>query len=239
MSRQVVLVHGAWHGAWCWDRLLPHLDKADVEAVAIDLPGHGEDPGPLGDLHADSGRVTEVLDRSDGGVLLVGHSYGGAVITEAGVHPAVEHLLYLAAFPLDEGETCMTAAAQIAEAAGIDHAGRPDLSGALQDRGDGNLIIEPAAAAATLYNTCDEETVAWAVARLGPQPAVTLAQEASAVAWRTKASTYAICTEDLIVHPDFQRIVAGRCTSSVEWATDHSPFLCRPDLVARLISDLV
>src|SRR3954471_17117003 len=106
----IVLVHGAWHGAWCWDQLLPLLDAAGVEAVALDLPGHGGSAEPFGDLHADADSVRHFLDDGEGPVVLVGHSYGGAVVTDAGSHPRVRHLVYLCAFQLDEGESCSAAA---------------------------------------------------------------------------------------------------------------------------------
>src|SRR4030088_1094188 len=105
MKRTVVLVHGAWHGAWCFDRVMPLLEQVGIPAVAGDLPGHGQDPGPLTDLHGDAKRVREVLDGIDGDVVLLGHSYGGAVITEAGVHPAVTHLVYLCAVVPDAEES--------------------------------------------------------------------------------------------------------------------------------------
>jgi pimeloyl-ACP methyl ester carboxylesterase len=230
----VVLVHGAWHGAWCWQRVVDRLTDAGVRAVAIDLPGHGDDPGPLGDLHTDSSRVREVLDEQSGPVVLVGHSYGGAVITEAGDHPAVTQLVYLCAMALDGGETCLSAASEQAAAAGISYAGRPDLGAGLVPAAEGSVTVD-ASVAAALYNDCDPATVAWAVARLGPQPVVTLQQTPTAVAWRTRPSTYAVCRDDMIVHPDLQRLLASRCTTSVEWDTGHSPFLSRPELVTDLL----
>src|SRR5258708_453841 len=112
MPRQVVLVHGAWHGGWAFDRVLPLLTIAGVSSVAVDLPAHGEDTGPPGDLHSDAARVKAQLDRADERVVLLGHSYGGAVITEAGDHPAVAHLVYLCAPVLDAHESCGSAAAE-------------------------------------------------------------------------------------------------------------------------------
>jgi hypothetical protein len=76
MTATVVLVHGAWHGAWCFDRVMPLLREANVPAVAVDLPGHGQDRGPFTDLHGDASRVLAVLDGIDGDVVLLGHSYG-------------------------------------------------------------------------------------------------------------------------------------------------------------------
>jgi pimeloyl-ACP methyl ester carboxylesterase len=231
----VVLVHGAWHGAWCWDRVVAGLTAAGIESVAIDLPGHGADPGPLGDLHADAGRVRNVLDRMSGTVVLVGHSYGGAVITEAGDHRAVAHLVYLAALPLDHDETCTAAATEEAAAAAIDHAGRPDLGAGLIPGSDGTVTLDADVAVAALYNDCDRETAEWAIARLGPQPLVTLQQAPAAIAWRCRPSTYIVCADDQTVHPDLQRLLAKRCTATVEWNTGHSPFLSQPNLVVGLL----
>jgi pimeloyl-ACP methyl ester carboxylesterase len=78
MERPVVLVHGAWHGAWAWawERVLPLLTSAGVECFALDLPGHGADGAPFGDLSSEVACVRETLDELDGDVVLVGHSYG-------------------------------------------------------------------------------------------------------------------------------------------------------------------
>ena len=237
MKRPVVLVHGAWHGAWAWERVLPLLRSAEVEWIALDLPGHGEDGGPFGDLHSDVVRVHEVLDQFNDDVVLVEHSYGGAVITEAGLHPAVQHLVYVAAFALDAGESCVSAATDV-EAGLISHDGRPNLgAGFIMSSGD-MITLDPSSAEECLYNDCDADTVAWALARLGPQPLITLQAEPRLDAWQTKPSTYVVCVNDMAVHPDLQRIMARRCSSVVEWPTDHSPFLCRPDLVAGLLIDL-
>jgi pimeloyl-ACP methyl ester carboxylesterase len=238
MERRVVLVHGAWHGAWAWDRVLALLGSAGIACTAIDLPGHGDDTGPLGDLHADAARVRHVIDGTGDDVVLVGHSYGGAVITEAGTHDKVRHLVYIAAFALQAGESCVSAATADGEAAHVSHEGRPNLGNAFRMSPDELITLDPANAAECLYNDCEPEVVAWALARLDAQPLVTLQGTPRAVAWHTTPSTYAVCTHDLAVHPDLQRIMATRCGSVVEWATDHSPFLCRPDLVAALLARL-
>ena len=238
MDRSVLLVHGAWHGAWAWERVIPILAAADIACLAVDLPGHGDDGGPFGDLDSDIARVHQTLDQLSGDVVLVGHSYGGAVITEAGVHPAVQHLVYIAAFALEDSESCTSAAAAEVNAGQVSHDGRPNL-GAGFVMGSGDMItLDPSSAAECLYNECNAETANWALARLGPQPLVTLHSKPKMMAWRTKPSTYVVCLEDMAVHPDLQRIMARRCGAVIEWPTDHSPFLCRPDLVAELLIDL-
>jgi len=237
MSRPVVLVHGAWHGAWCWERVVKGLAAEGIDALAIDLPGHGADTGTLGDLHSDAARVRELLDQQAGrDAVLVGHSYGGAVITEAGEHPAVGRLVFLCALALAASESCTSVAAGDPAAASISHDGRPDLGQAVIPGDDGTITLDPALAAACLYNECDPETAAWAVGRLGPHPLVTLQQTPPSVAWLSKSSTYAVCANDLAIHPGLQRIMAARCTRTVEWESDHSPFPSHPDLVIRLLA---
>jgi pimeloyl-ACP methyl ester carboxylesterase len=235
---RVVLVHGAWHGAWCWDRVVDGLSALGIEAVAVDLPGHGADPGPLGDLAGDAARVEAVLDGLEAPVVLVGHSYGGAVVTEAGVHPAVAHVVYVCAFAIDEGESCANAVVDAAASMNISHEGRPQLAEALVFHDDGTVTLTPELAAPCFYADCAPDDVAWALARLGPQRMDTMSQAPSAVAWRTKPSSYLVCTEDLAVHPDVQRLMAARCTTTVEWACSHSPFLSQPERLAELLGGI-
>jgi pimeloyl-ACP methyl ester carboxylesterase len=236
MTATVVLVHGAWHGAWCFEREIPLLRAAGIPVVALDLPGHGRDPGPFTDLHGDAARVRAALDGTEGDVVLLGHSYGGAVITEAGVHPAVTHLVYLCALALDSGESCATAA--VGEAKTLSHDGRPTLADGLVNHPDGSTTLTPEAAAACLYNDCDADTVAWAIAHLGPQPMANLGQSPTAVAWRQTPSTYVVCADDQVIHPGLQKILADRCTHSRVWPTGHSPFASRPGLVSGLLTEL-
>jgi pimeloyl-ACP methyl ester carboxylesterase len=239
MTTSVLLVHGAWHGAWCFDRVLPLIAEAGIDVRAIDLPGHGADPGPLADLHTDAARVRETLDEIGGDCILLGHSYGGAVITEAGVHPAVRHLVYLCAFAIDADESCVSAAIDASAALDISWEGRPNLAEAIVAHSDGTSTVNPDLAAQCFYNDCDAETIAAAIARLGAQPMSTLGASPAAVAWRERPSTYIVCTDDLAVHPDLQRVMASRCTTSVEWPTSHSPFLSTPERIADLVTGLI
>jgi len=108
----------------------------------MDLPGHGNDSGDFGDLHVDSTRVRKELDRLGNGVVLVGHSYAGAVITEAGDHPAVEHLVYVAGFPLDTDESCVNAALGDPGADQISRDGRPDFGSGFVYRSEGSVTLD-------------------------------------------------------------------------------------------------
>jgi pimeloyl-ACP methyl ester carboxylesterase len=100
------------------------------------------------------------------------------------------------------------------------------------------MTLDPAVAAAVFYQDCAPEDVTWAVARLRAQSRTAIKQAPAAVAWRTKPSTYVVCTEDRTVPLDLQRFLAARCTDSVDWPTGHTPMLARPDLVVALITRL-
>lgn len=235
----VVLVHGAWHGAWCWDFVSPLLTSAGVEVTCVDLPGRGTNVEPLADLHGDAQAVTAVLDAIPGPIVLVGHSYGGAVVTEAGVHDRVTQIVYIAAFALEEGETVAHAAAEEARAARLDHTGRPNLGTSLiSDDGGEITTVRPDLAVSLFYNECPADVAAWAVPQLGRHRMGNFAQEVSACGWRVHPATYVMCRKDNAVHPDLQRILAKRTARSIELASDHSPFLGQPQVVADLLREL-
>jgi pimeloyl-ACP methyl ester carboxylesterase len=233
----VVLVHGAFHNAWYWDDVVRGLGERGITALAPDLPGHGDDPRPLGDLHEDAAAVQALLDTIDGDVVLVGHSYGGMVITEAGEHLAVAHMVYLAAYLVDETESTANAAATDPDAASIDRTGRPDIGRAITVAG-GIASVDPAVAGPILYAGLEPRLAAGAVARLEGQRARSLAQTPTAVAWRSHPTTCVVATEDLTIHPQAQRIMARRATRSMEWETGHFPMLTHPHLVIDLLAEI-
>ncbi len=230
--RPVVLVHGAWHGAWCFASLQGALDDLGVPSFAIDLPGHGVSTDPLGDLYGDARHVAAVLDRLEGQAILVGHSYGGAVITEATVHhPDVAHLVYLTAFALDFGESVMALLSSIPEA-------RVQLGQAMRFRDDGTSVLDPVAAVPALYADCSSSSVQAAVARLSPQPMVTFTQPVTGIPRDTVPSTYVRCLRDQAVHLDHQDLMAARCREVLTFDCDHSPFMSRVDDTAALLATL-
>jgi pimeloyl-ACP methyl ester carboxylesterase len=230
----VVLVHGAWHGAWCWEPVLDLLDDAGVPSLALDLPGHGDSAEPLSDLAGDAASLRAALDTLDAAVVC-GHSFGGTVVSQgAAGHPAVRHLVFLTAFPLLPGESAMNAAAGEVEP----DAGTSELSDALRSADNGMLTLDPERAIPALYADCAEDVAAKAAARLGLQAMAELRGVATTAAWQDTPSTYIVCTEDRAVTPALQRALAKRCTHTIEWPTSHSPFLSRPELVADLLAGL-
>jgi pimeloyl-ACP methyl ester carboxylesterase len=211
------------------------LDGRGLPSLAVDLPGHGASTLPFGDLEADAAHVAAVIRqagaRSRASVVLVGHSYGGAVIGDATRWTdAVDHLVYIAAFCLDVGET-------VSHQTDVEYPPVP-LSGAVCRDGD-VLTIEPAKARECFYTECPPAAADAAVARLCPQPVATFTQPAQAAPWRTITSTYIVCSRDQAVHPLHQQAMAERCGQIVTLDTDHSPFVSDPDAVADVLEGIV
>jgi len=222
-SKTVVLVHGAWHGAWCWDKVVALLEKQGVAVETFDLP--------LTSFDDDVAATRAVLDRTDGDVVLCGHSYGGAVITNAGNHPNVAHLVYLTAFACD-AEEFPAATATDADLPAT------DLASAFVIADDGTATIAPHFIVEGFYHDCDPQDAADATGRLRPIHMSCFTTPVGPPAWKAKPSTYVVCTEDRAIHPALQRHMAARCGSTVELDTAHSPFLNRPDAVADLLAGL-
>lgn len=234
----IVLVHGAWHGGWCWAALQAELDRRGVASLALDLPGHGTSTLPFGDLHGDAQHVVDVVATVGVPVVLVGHSYGGAVITEAAHRlgsdsdSPVRHLVYLAAFCPDEGESVMDLARH-------ESGGPVDLGAAMTAVEGGLTVLDPDKAAPALYGDCDEFAVAAALRRLCPQPVATMLQPVGGAPWRSLPSTYVVCTRDRSVHPGHQEFMAARCANVIRLDTDHSPFLSMTNETADVIAGVV
>jgi pimeloyl-ACP methyl ester carboxylesterase len=155
----------------------------------------------------------------NGPVVLCGHSYGGAVISAAGDHPNVGHLVYLCAFALDAGESL---AVNPAPAGPVALA--PQIDGS-------NLVVDPDGARDAFYGDCAEQPVD----RLVPHPLDAFTSPVEVAAWRSTPSTYVLCTQDRAIHPDQQRFFADRCSSVVELPASHSPMLSMPDRVAQIL----
>jgi pimeloyl-ACP methyl ester carboxylesterase len=225
----VVLVHGAWHGAWCFAALQDALDRRGVPSYAVDLPGHGASTLPLSDMHGDARHVAEVLAAIGRPAVVVGHSYGGAVITQAAALHETHHLVYLAAFALEAGESIASF-----NASGPRYEVRINHTVQRHEDGTSTLVLPDAIQA--LYGDCPPEAVSAAAARLGRQPLVTFAQAVDATP--TVPRTYVTCLRDEAIHPDQQRVMAQRCGREVVLDTDHSPFLSATDAVADLLAEL-
>jgi pimeloyl-ACP methyl ester carboxylesterase len=219
----VVLVHGAFHDGWCWERVRGALDDRGVPNQALDLPFSG--------LEGDAEAVGKLLDAIDGPVVLMGHSYGGMVISRAASgRDDVDHLVYLCAVQVAEDVDLATAMTTSDE-----------LMSAFAQGEDGAMHVDPAAAPAVFYHDCDAELTATAVSHLRGM-AFGAVQESDEppppAAWKQIDSTYVVCTDDRTIAPESQRSMAANATYVVEWDTSHSPMLSRPELVADLLAEL-
>ncbi len=236
MTATLVMVHGAWHGAWCFDKVRAHTDALGVASVAVDLPGHGADTGELTDLHGDADRVREILDGLDSPVVLVGHSYGGSVITEAGIHPSVRHLVFLCAVVPDRDETTFGVVQGRDLGLDVSRGERPQLGKVVIEVRPGVTEFVAEFAAELFYNGCEPADADRAAARLSPQFSGAMVQQPNAVAWRERPSTYLLCRNDNAVHPDVQQVLADRCSEQVAWDCGHSPFMSHAGEVADLLA---
>lgn len=217
----LVLVHGAFHGAWCFDPLVAVLRRRGFVCTTPGLP--------LSSLAADAAAVTRALDRIEGRVVLLGHSYGGAVVTAAGVHPAVERLVLLAALAPDEGESPNGGPLEIDGA----------FLSALRPSAAGPLEVDPARAAALFYPDADPDAAAAAAARLRPGNTGVPGERIERAAWRLRRTDYVVCAGDPIILPSAQRALAARTGAALhEIPGDHSPFLARPEALADLLLKL-
>jgi pimeloyl-ACP methyl ester carboxylesterase len=236
-GKTVMMIHGHWHGGWCFAKVERLLAQRGIATIAPDLPGHGMSSAsgvPPCDLHQAAASVRALLDDHSAPVILVGHSAGGAVITEAAAnHPAVVHLVYLCGFMLDVGESLGSLLAEVSD-------GVPRLApgAGIEVRKDGTTYLLPDVARDAFYADCTPADASWAIRQLSDESAASARQTPHAVAWHGIPSTYVIAGADHAVPPVLQRRLASRASATVEWPTGHSPFLSRPELVADLLADL-
>ncbi|HVS75595.1 MAG TPA: alpha/beta hydrolase [Steroidobacteraceae bacterium] len=221
--QSIVLVHGAWHGSWCWARVVPLLEERGFIVRAVDLPSIGADSPPAADLSADAAEVRKAIEGTPGEVLVCGHSYGGMVLShpEVGTHPRVAQLVYVCAFVPERGQSLFAIGG-----------GKPAPWIRVDERGMTLPDLEQAAE--LLYGDCDPETQRWAIGNLRRQPAAPFAEPVADPAWLRTRSTYIVCTRDRVMPLELQRcLFAARTGSLLELEAGHSPFLSRPAELAR------
>ena len=231
---QVVFVHGALvrDGRWWWEptaRLL--RDRMGVESRSVALPSCGESAPEeaQGGLGADAAALRRVLDDVDSAIV-VGHSYGGTVIAEAGAHPAVAHLLYVSSYLPDVG---------LSQSAIMSTETDPV---AIADHGDGTIGVsgyDDSSFGRRFLQDADEVIRRHAWDRVTDQAIGAFTTPTTAAGWQGVDSTYLICGEDRSTSVALQRKHAQRATRSVELPTGHHPFVSRPDLVVGQIEAIL
>ncbi len=224
-----VLVHGAWGGAWVWRDVGAELTRRDVPWTSLDLPSstHGAHPNTY---LADDAREVASVANAEGPVVLVGHSYGGAVLCEAAQDVAqLERLIYVAALVPLLGESATETSREVPA--------RTTLDGAIRVEGE-FLTLEPTLARRALYHDCPDDVADWATGQLTPQTIASFRSPRSSYDVETP-SYYVRCTFDDAIDLSLQELMAARCSEYATLASGHSPMLSRPaELCDLLLSTL-
>jgi pimeloyl-ACP methyl ester carboxylesterase len=222
---QLLLVHGAFHGAWCWDKLRPELDRRGVVNDVVDLPFTSPE--------ADVAAVRAAIDRlgvHGDGVTVLGHSFGGAIVSAAAVddgraYGRTRSLIYLSAVMMSADHT-------VAIGSG------PGLTAI--SYGAEEASVSRAAARAAFYHRSSASDAEWAAMRLRRMPTALLSiPPMSSPAWQVLPSSYVVCTDDQVISAAEQEQMAVNAGSVARIDSDHSPFLACPDVLADRLSEIL
>lgn len=231
----ILLVHGAWHGAWCWYRLIPELEARGFTVHAVDLPGHGLRVGEAQSLPAYAQAVADALEALPEPAILLGHSMGGQVISAAAERAPdrVSRLVYLCAF--------LTGGLSLLDASADDPEG---ITGQfIRPRPDGLLEVADEGLRPTFYADCGEADLALARLLLTPQSIEPLAAPVTLTPERygRVPRSYIVCDQDRALGPTRQRQFAerGEVSKQAVLNTSHSPFFSAPGLLADAVVSVV
>lgn len=232
-----VLIHGAWHGGWCWDKVVPLLKEKGHKVEAPDLPGHGNDKTPIPEisLQAYVDRVCQILDAQSEPVILVGHSMGGLIITQTAEYrpEKVKTLVYLTAFLLRNGEFLLQHAEGDKEALVL-----PNL---IMAEDQSYATVKEEALKEIFYGDCSDEDVTRAKSLLVSQAAPPFATPVNTTQEKfgRVPRVYISCLRDKAISPAVQEkmYTALPCKKVIAMDTSHSPFFSAPvELAGHLLS---
>ena len=219
--KNIVLVHGAWADGSSWAKVIPLLEERGLHVVAVQ--------NPLSSLADDVAATKRIIDAQDGPVVLVGHSYGGAVISEAGNNPKVARLVFVAAFGPDTGESVGTTAKDFAPA---------PVGPEVKPIEDGFLVLTRKGVIEDFAQdlTAGEKQVLFATQ--APTSGSVFGASMSDAAWRHKPSFYVVAENDRMINPEYERFAAKRMGAKIlALPTSHVPMLARPKEVAAFIAE--
>jgi pimeloyl-ACP methyl ester carboxylesterase len=217
--RNIVLVHGGFVDGSGWEGVSALLTRRGYAVSIVQNPTTA--------LAADVAATNQILDEQDGDVVLVGHSYGGVVITEAGRHPKVKRLAYIAAFAPDAGESVASLIANPSPGAPVPPILPPK---------DGYLFLDKAQFAAAFAADVAPEKADFMARSQVPWGLDALGGAATDPAWKSKPSVYLVATEDRMIPPAAQRQMAQRAGAAVvEEAGSHAIYVSKPQAVADII----
>lgn len=219
----VVIVHGAFADGSDWAKVVPYLQAEGVAVTVVQ--------NPLTSLADDVAATQRVLNNQPSNVVLVGHSWGGTVISEAGAHEKVSALVYVAAFAPDAGQI-----------SGEQGKGAPTPPGISQIKADSNgfLYLTPEGMTKDFAQDLPAAQTAVMSATQGPIKASAFDDRTTVAAWKTKPSWYLLATDDRMIHPDVQRSSAKRIGATLsEVNASHVPQQSQPAAVAKVILEAV
>jgi pimeloyl-ACP methyl ester carboxylesterase len=218
-AKTVVLVHGAFADGSSWNKVIPLLEKAGLNVVAVQ--------NPLDSLAGDVAYTNRAIANAQGPVVLVGHSWGGAVITEAGANDKVHSLVYVAAYAPDNGQSVLDVAKPYPETAG-----RKSL---VKDAA-GYITVSNEGVSKYFAADLPPAEQALVAATQGPLNSVALSQPVTRAAWHDTPSYAVVATNDTIISPQQQKDQAVRMhATTVEVPSSHVAMLAYPEAVADLI----
>jgi len=232
-----ILIHGAYHGAWCWDKVVPILKDKGHSAIALDLPGSGKDKTPISQVTLDcyTQKIFKVLDIQPEPVILVGHSLGGLSITQAAEYrpDKIKILVYLTAFLLQDGQSRLSVRDQDPESL------TPKNTIYSEDKT--YSIVNPEGAKANFCADCSEKDIAIAKSLLCSQAIAPIAtpMHITQKNFGRIPRVYIQCLQDKAISPSMQKkmYTASPCQKVISLNTSHSPFLSAPiELVAHLLT---
>lgn len=214
-----ILVHGAWADGSSWAKVIPLLAAKGMTVTAVQLP--------LNAFDDDVAAVTRAIDLANGDVVLVGHSYAGAVIGQAGNDPKVARLVYIDAFAPDAGESAGSLFAGFADA---------PLGGEMSPDAQGFLKLTSAGVSTLFAQDLPEAEQAIVHATQGPINGASLGGTLTQAAWRTRPTFFLIGREDQAIPSDEQEKMATRMNATIgHVASSHVPMLSQPGVVADFI----
>jgi pimeloyl-ACP methyl ester carboxylesterase len=217
--KTVVLVHGAWANSSSWSKVIPLLEAKGLHVVAVQLP--------LTSLADDVGAVKRALALEDGPVLLAGHSYGGAVITEAGNDPKVAGLVYVAAVAPDQGESTLGLITSIATPVGAEL--RPDSMGFFK--------LTPKGIAEDFAQGLTASEIQVLTATQAPINVVAMKGEITTPAWKSKPSFYVIAGNDRAISPELEATMAKKINATtITISSPHVVMLAEPAKLTAFIT---
>jgi pimeloyl-ACP methyl ester carboxylesterase len=233
MSRYI-LVHGSWHGGWCWDKVVPLLKAQEQEPVTLDLLGHWPDNSvPHQDITLDRyvAQVTSILSENPEPAVLVGHSFGGVVISQAAerMPGSVKAMIFVCAFMPSSGESLLDWATKDLESLVLQN---------LVNDPPETLVVKPEARQEAFYGDCSEEDATWALSQLVPEPAPPLATpvDLTPASYGKLDRLYIHCTQDKGVTPWLQEamVKANPCNTAT-LSSAHSPWLSQPENLTEIL----